>query len=56
MSSNLNGILIKTAITFFTEPDKELEERVEGVIEDPGQKGYILLNVVLFLDASYMPW
>lgn len=44
----------KLQLHFFTELDKELEERVEGVIDDPGQKGYILLKVVLFLEASYM--
>lgn len=54
MSYKFNGILIKIAITSFTELDKEREERVEGVIDDPGQKGYILLKFVLFLEASYM--
>lgn len=54
MSYKFNGILIKIAITFFTELDKEREERVEGVIDDPGQKGYTLLNAVLLLEASYM--
>lgn len=56
MSYKFNGILIKIAITFFTELDKECEERVEGVIDDPGQKGYTLLNAVLLLEASYMSW
>lgn len=53
MSYKFNGILIKIAITSFTELGKEREERV-GVIDDPGQKGYILLKVVLLLEASYM--